>query len=121
MEEAVMQTESRQIDVGSDFYYRLVYRDERLGDRLHNARAFRKKYLIQLDNKDAWEGNPAPVIFDFSNVLTIGPSFASEAFAHFTQYATPQKIRQVIQFINISFVHKTIIDEEIDSGFSSRD
>ena len=115
-----MSENKQPIDVGKDFYYRLIYRDERLGDRKHNAREFRRRFLKEYDCEDVWKRDPKPIVFDFKNVKTIGPSFASEAFAHFTQYATPEQIRKIFLFVNISFVHKTIIDEEIDSGYSSR-
>lgn len=110
----------KTVDVGNDFHYRLIYRDERLGDKKYNALCFREKYLSYLDNQKAWEANPEKICFDFSNVKTIGPSFASEAFAYFTKYATPEEIMNVIIFEPISFVHKNIIENEIKSSYENR-
>jgi hypothetical protein len=108
------------IDVGKDFYPRLANRDRRQGDGKHNAIQFRAKYLDHMDNREFWARDQDSVTFDFKNVEKIGPSFANEAFAYFTKYAEPKKIKSRIEFVNISEVDRTIIEEEIDSGYSDR-
>jgi len=108
------------IDIGKDFYHRLANRDERQGDGKHTAIQFRKKYLSDLDNAQAWKEESEPLIFDFSNVKKIGPSFANEAFGYFTRYVTPEAFYKKVRFINISNVQKMIIDEELRSGYTGR-
>lgn len=108
------------IDVGKDFYPRLANRDRRQGDGKHNAVQFRTKYLAHMDSPDFWAHDADSVIFDFKNVDKIGPSFANEAFAYFTKYTEPKKIKARIKFVNISEVDRTIIEEEIDTGYSER-
>ena len=108
------------INVGKDFYPRLANRDRRQGDGKHNAVQFRDKYLSHMDSLEYWTRDVEPITFDFINVDKIGPSFANEAFAYFTKYAEPKVIKKRIRFVNISEVHRIIIEEEIDSGYCDR-
>lgn len=106
------------IDVGRDFYHRLANRDKNQGDGKYTAIQFREKYLKFLDQEDIWKKSEiTAIILDFCNVQKIGPSFANEAFAYFTKYAKPDKIRQLISFKNITKVQQAIINEEIETGY----
>lgn len=105
------------IDVGTEFYHRLANRDKQQGDGKHTAVEFRRRYLTELDNPDAWTQEIKPILLDFKNVEKIGPSFANEAFAYFTKYAKPEKILERIIFLNISKVQLIIIKQELDSGY----
>ena len=105
---------TKVIDVGTDFYYRLIYIDGRLGEKNYNAVKFKEKYLKYLDNKEAWKFMPEQIIFDFKNVKIIGPTFARDAFGYFTKYASAKKVLETILFANISFAHREIITFEIE-------
>jgi len=107
-----------RIDVGKDFYHRLANRDQRQGDGKHNATQFREKYLLGLDNTDAWRDDSPFILFDFENVKIIGPSFANEAFGYFTVYASQERILNKIRFENLSTVQKSIIETELTAGYS---
>ncbi len=116
---------TKTIKVTEEFSDRLTNRNQLQGDGKKNAEDFRKKYLSFLDSPDEWvktaiEENSPAIIFDFSEVKKIGPSFANEAFAYFTKYegATPKAIMLRISFINISIVQKEIIEIELESGYS---
>lgn len=110
----------KRIHVANEFYHRLANRDSSQCDGAHNAMEFRDKFLAELDNKSAW-GTSAPyIVFDFSGVKKIGPSFANEAFAFFTQYARPDLIFKKILFENITTVQKEIIELEVNAGYHSR-
>lgn len=106
-----------QIDVEKDFYHRLANRDRFQGDGKHTAQEFRTKYLSELDTKDSWRDEKEFITFDFQNVKKLGPSFASEAFGYFTQYAKPERILKKIKFINISNVKMMIIKQELETGY----
>lgn len=106
----------KSIDVGTDFFHRLANRDETQGDGTDNAVEFREKYLFILDSQDAWVNSDVAVILDFKNVKKLGPSFANEAFAYFTQYASPKRILGKIKIINITEVKLETIMEELETG-----
>ncbi len=108
----------RIINVGDEFYHRLANRDERQGDGKHTAIEFRNKFLTKLANKEAWKNDEAFVTFDFSAVKKIGPSFANEAFAYFTIFAKKDEILEKILFKNITTVQMSIINVELDAGYS---
>lgn len=110
----------KRVDVGKDFYHRLANRDKYQGDGEHNAVEFRKKYLKELDNIEAWQNDDIFIVFDFGNVTKIGPSFASEAFAHFAQYADLNKILEKIKFENITKVKELIIINELKAGYKTK-
>lgn len=103
------------IDVGKDFYHRLANRDKYQGDGKHTAVEFRGKYLAECDSEEYWKNPTDEIVFDFKNVKKIGPSFANEAFAYFTKYASAKKILSVIKFVNITNVQQGIIYEELES------
>lgn len=108
----------KTIDVGKDFYHRLANRDTYQGDGKHHAVEFRAKYLAELDKEEAWADSAPFICFDFSNVKKIGPSFANEAFAYFTEYASPSVVEKKIKFVNISIVPQEIIRTELERGYS---
>lgn len=111
------------IDIGTEFYPRLANRNRAQGDGKNTAVEFRKKYLQMLDNPEIWKTSDQPlkvVALDFKNVKKIGPSFANEAFAYFTQYASPDEFLRAVDLKNISKVQLMIIKEELDSGYYGR-
>lgn len=108
----------KTIDVGKQFYPRLANRDQNQGDGTMNAVEFRKRFLLDLDNEEAWRTEEPHVLFDFINVEKIGPSFANEAFAYFTKYTNPERVRKVILFENESNVQRSIIDTELSAGYT---
>lgn len=107
-----------EIDVGNDFYFRLVNRDKFQGDGQHNATVFRKRYLNDFDSAAAWKDPKNMIVLDFANVKKIGPSFANEAFAYFMKYVSPELFLQRVILKNLSEVMKYIIDIELASGYS---
>jgi hypothetical protein len=108
------------IDIGNDFFYRLVNRNKLQGDGRYTAEDFREKYLSFLDNEQAWKERGNEITFDFAEVEILGPSFANEAFAYFSKYASKNEILSKIKFTNISKVKLSILYEEIDSGYSKK-
>jgi|JI8StandDraft_1071087.scaffolds.fasta_scaffold488462_2 hypothetical protein len=112
---------TQTINVVEKFSDRLVNRNRFQGDGRFTAEDFRRKFLKFLDNEAAWLGDEPAIIFDFSEVDNIGPSFANEAFAYFIKYAPPEKILKKIQFVNISKVKMGVITEELDTSFHNRE
>ncbi|WP_034628626.1 STAS-like domain-containing protein [Desulfocurvibacter africanus] len=110
----------RTINVASDFSSRLDNRNERQGDGQHTAIDFRRRYLEPLDNAEAWKNLNVFIALDFNDVLSLGPSFANEAFAYFTKYARPESIRKKIRFLNMSIVKAMILNQELEKGYSKR-
>jgi len=107
----------KRIDVGKDFFVDLVNRDTNQGDGQYTAKQFRDKYLSEMTNLEFWK-KPKPTIeLDFQNVEVLGPSFANEAFAYFTQFTQPEVIKRVIKFINISQVKMSTIDVELNRSY----
>lgn len=108
----------KTIDIGKDFYHRLANRDKNQGDGLHTAIEFREKYLQAFENESEWSNGQERVTLDFINVETLIPSFANEAFAFFTKFATPKQILDRIRLVNISNVKLEIVNEELESGYN---
>ncbi len=106
------------VDVGQDFYPRLANRDQKQGDGKHTAIEFRKRFLRELDDESAWKQLDPFIVLDFRHIRKIGPSFANEAFAYFTQYASPEMILKKIKFENLTEVQRSIIQEELEAGYS---
>ncbi len=105
-----------RIDVGKEFSQRLVYRDKQQGEGTFNASEFREKYLKDLENNDWWQDDSKYIELDFSNVKTLSPSWANEAFAYYTSDHKPKMIFKKIRFVNISNVKEAIIKLEVDTG-----
>ena len=106
-----------KIDVGEDFHHRLTNRDKHQRDGKYTGLEFREKYLSELYNSEVWENDIPFIELDFSNVTKLGPSWANEVFAFFTQYAKPKRILSKIKLKNISKVKKAIIEEELAAGY----
>jgi hypothetical protein len=106
------------IDVGRDFFVDLVNRDANQGDGLYTAVEFRDRYLKDLMEPKFWVKPKEYIRLDFSKVEILGPSFANEAFAYFTQFdVKPDTILQVISFVNVSRVKLSIIKVELEQGY----
>jgi hypothetical protein len=114
-----MTTSPTIVQVARDFGRRLANRDKRQGDGKHTAIDFRRKFLAALDNPEIWKtvGKGPAIELDFEGVVKIGPSFANEAFAYFTQYASPERVLERIRFVNTSHVQMLIIEQELRSGY----
>ncbi len=108
------------LNIGLEFYSRLANRDKLQGDGKHTAAEFRDTYLSGLNNESVWKSNDPFIALDFSDVRKIGPSFANEAFAYFTKYASPQQILDKIKLVNISTVQRAIIEIELNTGYKKR-
>jgi len=108
------------ISVATEFYPRLANRDRNQGDGKHTAIEFRHAYFRKLDSQSFWDNPTEKVTLDFSGVKKIGPSFANEAFAYFTRYASPEKILKVISIKNASEVQMAIITQELKVGYDDR-
>lgn len=108
----------KTIDVGVDFSPSLTNRDKYQRDGTDTGEQFRKKYLDDLDKETQWKSSDVFIIFDFSNVKRLGPSWANEAFAYFTKYGKPENILKKIQLINITNVKLATIKQEIETGYS---
>jgi len=106
----------KTVDVGKEFFAQLTNRDCRQREGKHTAIEFRAKYLSELDSEEAWKGDDVFIELDFQNVIRMGPSWANEVFAYFTQYARPERILKKIRLINISRVKRSIIEQEIETG-----
>ena len=107
----------KTIDVGKEFYHRLANRDRHQCGGQHSAEEFREMYLSILCDKNAWRDDHEAIVLDFKHVKKLGPSFANEAFAYFTQWAKPDCILKKIRFLNISPVKLRIIKIELESGY----
>jgi len=107
------------VDIGKEFGENLINRDKQQGDGKAGAIEFRTRYLFALDNKGVWENDDQYIILNFQNVKRLGPSFSNEAFAYFTKYAKPERIRRKIKFINLDIVQESILDLELKNGYSA--
>ncbi len=107
-----------KIDIGKEFYSRLTNRDDKQRDGKYNGIEFRNKFLSGLYNDKAWKDDSVFIELDFSNVSKMGPSWANEVFAYFTKYGTPSKVLQKIKIVNISRVKRSIIEQELEAGYS---
>ena len=76
-------------------------------------------FLKYLDQRSYWKTDNKPIILNFEDVEKIGPSFANEAFAYFTKYASPDKILKRIIFKNITQVQRSIIKNELITGYQT--
>lgn len=108
------------IDVGKEFSSSLTNRDEHQRDGKFNGIDFRNKYLSDLDNEASWRDDTVSILLNFENVERLGPSWANEVFAYFTQYAKGERILKKIKLEKISPVKRAIIEKEIETGYSSR-
>lgn len=107
---------SREIDIGSEFSDYLVNRNKLQGDGSFTAIEFREKFLQELENEHWWNSNNT-ITLNFKNVVTLGPSWANEVFAFYTDKYAKDLIKKKIIFKDLSVVKREIIDQEIDSGY----
>lgn len=108
----------KKIDVGTEFYHSLTNRNYQQRDGKNTGVGFRETYLSELDTDEAWKDDSGFIILDFTNVKKMGPSWANEVFAYFTKYAKPKIILKKIKLENISRVKKSIIQNELEGGYS---
>ena len=71
------------IDIGNDFFTRLLNRNKSQGDGKNTAIDFRNEYLTELDNSNWWSDESKTIKLDFKNVEVVGPSWANEIFAYY--------------------------------------
>lgn len=100
-----------------DFGTHLYARYSHLGSC--SAEEFRRKHLHRfLGSKQWWEGDGV-LTLDFSGVDTVGPGWANEAFAFYAPYAPDREsFDRKVTFVNISPVKRSIVEREIDDGFT---
>jgi hypothetical protein len=110
----------KTVDIGKEFSDSLTNRDEFQRDGKFTGVDFREKFLNELENKEMWANNNPFITLDFVNVKRLGPSWANEVFAFFTQFAKPNQILKKIVFLNISSVKRAIIEKEIETGYSKK-
>jgi len=103
-----------RIDIGKKFSSNLT---NRYGD--YSGKEFRIKFIDeQISHRyDFWHNPQTVITLDFQNVDILHPSFANEAFAYYTKFATPDVIKRVIKFINITQVQMATINVELDEGY----
>lgn len=100
-----------------EFSDTLTNRNQRQGDGKKTAIEFRTRYLKELDNDSWWDSPNESIIIDFIGVKKLSPSFADEAFAYFTRYAPPEKIKSKIKFTNMTTVQERILDMELKDAY----
>ena len=106
------------IIISKVFSHRLQNRNKHQGDGSFNGEDFRNKYLKNFDNESIWKTPDKDIIIlDFEGVTRLGPSWANEVFAYFTQYAKPDLILEKIKIINITQVKFETIKKELDEGY----
>lgn len=104
--------------VAKDFSDFLINRDENQGDGTCTGKEFREKFLVNANDENWWKKNDSVISLDFTDVDTIGPSWANEVFAYFTKFSIEEKaILNRIRLINISPVKLALIKKEIESGY----
>lgn len=102
----------------SEFSKILRNRNTLQTDGLNTGEDFREKYLKDQDNQEWWNSDEV-VCFDFSDILTLGPSWANEVFAYFTKFKNvdEKKFFKKFTFKNISTVKLKTIQMEVRDGY----
>lgn len=108
---------TEKIEIAREFSGYLVNRNPRQGDGSNNGEQFREKFLKDL-NEDWWKSERR-LVFDFLGVRTLGPSWANEVFAFYTDKYDRKLILKKFIFENISPVKLEIIHLEIESGYKT--
>ncbi len=108
---------SKEIDVGKEFSDYLVNRNKLQGDGSSTAEQFRDRFLKELENDQWWSGEDS-IVLNFKNVRTLGPSWANEVFAYYTEKRVKELIFKKIILKDISVVKREIIEQEIESGYA---
>lgn len=109
----------RTIEIAKEFSDYLVNRNERQGDGTKTGVEFRATFLKPLESDEWWNDDKETLVLDFDRVSTIGPSWANEVFAYYTDKHSVGEIRSKILLKNLSPIKKEIVDIEIESGYSS--
>lgn len=110
----------RTVNIGKEFSSSLTNRDTHQRDGKFTGVEFREKYLGELMTQEQWRNDTPSIVLDFSEVKRLGPSWANEVFAYFTQFGRPEIILKKIQLKNISRVKESIIKQEISTGYSRK-
>ena len=110
----------KTINIGEEFSPSLTNRDKQQRDGTFTGEQFREKYLAGLDGAEFWGNNETFIALDFHDVKRLGPSWANEVFAYFTQYGKPEEVLKKIKLINITRVKEAIILQEIETGYSKK-
>ena len=105
------------VKVAQDFHFRLSNRNKHHNDGTHTAVEFREKFLFQYDCQDIWDTDTPTIVFDFSGVKRVSPSFANEAFAYFLQYTDKDNLLKHFIFENIDPIDRMIVEQELNSGY----
>jgi len=107
-----------KITIATEFSDFLVNRDEFQGDGTFTGVEFRTQFLAPLEAQDWWKNSSEELVLDFDKVDTIGPSWANEVFAYYTDAGrTPTEILKKIKFQKISPVKLNLIKTEIAAGY----
>ena len=93
----------------ADFSKYLRCRDENQFDGRYSGKEFRNTYLRELNSPDWWR-SVKKINIDFTEVQTISPSWANEAFAFFTRFTSPCMIKNKIIFSNIKELKKLLFN-----------
>ena len=106
----------KKINVAQDFSPVLRNRNKLQTDGLYTGEEFRETFLKEADCKEWWS-NKDTITLDFDGVITLGPSWANEAFAYFSQYGINfEKMKKKFIFLNLTEVKKRIIENEVNEG-----
>ena len=109
----------QSVEIAKQFCSRLVNRDKLQGDGKCSGELFRTQFLQELDSLAWWKDPDTSITLDFSEIETLGPSWANEVFAYFTKFdQSPSKILSKIRLLNISRVKRSTIEMEINAGYS---
>lgn len=112
-----------KIDIGKEFSSILRNRNSKQTDGLNTGESFRTRFLSgDIDTQEWWDDDSKSIEIDFSNVSTLGPSWANEVFAYFTIYNVNfPKIQQKFGFKGLDDLWEEIIEEEVTQGYSGAD
>ena|SRR5665647_3041935 len=111
----------KSISIVEDFKTNeLTNRDKHQRDGTFTGVEFREKFLKELNNEEGWKDDSTFAEIDFTNVTKLGPSWANEVFAYYTQFAKPDIILKKIKIKNLSRVKETIIEVELSKGYRGK-
>lgn len=107
-----------KIDIGKEFFHKLINRNELQGDGKYTAIDFRNRFLSKLDT-DEWWNDPSQFIeLDFQNVEVIGPSWTNEIFAYYLSKGLKSHVvLSKIRCLNLTKTKTTIINRELEQGY----
>lgn len=106
------------LDIGKEFYHKLLNRNKLQGDGKYTADQFRDKYLAELESEDWWKDNTKFIELDFENVEVVGPSWANEVFAFYlTRNINKSDVLKKIKCTGLTKTKEIIINREIEMGY----